>query len=172
MKKKSADNAILNPKDQVSETFIPFSFFWVFTWFALAFFMVTPICGQAKSHPIFDGDNLFHNLSQRWELDSENYRGNFRFTPYKPTYILLGRWTSDVNKMPTSLNPEYSVETPIALNSTELKFQISFKTKIVRGLFFNNLDIWAAYTQKSHWQVYNADLSRPFRETNYEPELI
>ncbi len=143
-----------------------------FAGFTLVFLVLSGVYAQGKKHPMFDRDTLFETLSQRWELDSENYRGNFRITSYKPTYILLSRWTSDTNKQPASLNPDYVADAPIALNTTELKFQISFKTKIVRGLFFNNLDIWAAYTQKSHWQVYNAELSRPFRETNYEPELI
>jgi phospholipase A1 len=128
--------------------------------------------GQSSKHPIFDKDTLFETLSERWELNSEDRNGNFRITSYKPTYMLLARWTSNTNKKPASLNPNYVVNTPVEINTTELKFQISFKTKIIRGLLFNHLDVWAAYTQKSHWQVYNSELSRPFRETNYEPELI
>ncbi len=111
-------------------------------------------------------------FATRWELDAEDKRGTFQIRPYKPTYILLGRWSDHPNRQPTSPNPNNSVATPLDVDATEAKYQISFKTKLWEGLFGRHGDLWMGYTQQSNWQVYNKRFSSPFRETDYEPELM
>jgi len=54
----------------------------------------------------------------------------------------------------------------------EAKFQLSFKVKAWQDVFGQDIDIWLAYTQLSFWQLYNSAFSAPFRDTNYEPELL
>ncbi|HEY7746405.1 MAG TPA: phospholipase A [Desulfuromonadales bacterium] len=55
--------------------------------------------------------------------------------------------------------------TAVSSRDAELKYQFSFKQQIYDGLFF-------AYTQKSFWRILDQEESRPFRETNYNPELF
>jgi len=114
------------------------------------------------------------NMTQRWELDTTAVRGTFLLTPYKPIYILLGKFTSNPNEQPYSLNdsPEYVTPEGINYDNLEIKFQLSFKTKVLQSFLWGHADLWVAYTQKSFWQIYNVKLSRPFREINYEPEVI
>jgi len=76
------------------------------------------------------------------------------------------------NSQPTSENPLYSLPYRVAYNNYEAKFQLSFKTKALQGIFRGYGDLWIGYTQKAHWQLYNTKLSRLFRELNYEPEVI
>lgn len=113
-------------------------------------------------------------MSQRWELDSTTTRGTFLITPYKPIFLLPARWTSKTNETPHSGNDaeDYIVPEGSNYNNVEVKFQISFKTKLLQGVLWRKADLWVGYTQVSHWQLYTTSLSRPFREINYEPELI
>lgn len=109
-------------------------------------------------------------------LDDNSSKSLFKIRPYKPIYFLVANYTNNVNSSPSSGNPLNTVQNPQSLDRTELKFQLSFKAKIakIRSILGMNInaDLFAAYTQTSRWQFYNTDESRPFRETNYEPELF
>ncbi len=127
---------------------------------------------QAQVNSFYGKPIENRTLSDRWELDSATRRGTFLITPYKPMFVTAGRWSSNPNGQPVSENPLYNYPFNIALGKYEAKYQLSLKVKALQGIFWGHGDLWVGYTQKSHWQIYNLAYSRPFRETNYEPELI
>jgi phospholipase A1 len=57
------------------------------------------------------------------------------------------------------------------MDKLEAKFQLSIQFDIWNNINDSNIDLYIAYTQQAFWQVYNRDVSSPFRETNYEPEV-
>ncbi|HEX7815697.1 phospholipase A [Dyella sp.] len=111
-------------------------------------------------------------LDSRWELSPNTKLGTFNIRGYKPVYIMPVFATSNQNDQPRSPNPDNNVGTPQQLQNIEAKFQLSLKTKVWQDIFGDNGDLWVGYTQSSRWQVYNSQISRPFRETNYEPEAM
>lgn len=127
---------------------------------------------------VFGQDSLYvpKTLAESWEIGSDSHSRDqlFRISEYKKLYVLFANYTTDLNKQPTSDNPKNVAPEPIPYTDTELTFQLSFKTKALRNILGEKIggDVWVAYTQSSRWQVYNEELSRPFRETNYEPEAI
>ena len=110
-------------------------------------------------------------LSQRWDLDGQ--RGAL-FAPraHQPVYILPATWTDRVNDRPSSPAPAHSATEDLALKAVEVKYQLSLKAKFAHSVLGTPASLWGGYTQSSRWQVYNGAISRPFRETNYEPELM
>ena len=110
-------------------------------------------------------------MSKIWELDREDQQGTFHLMEYQPMYIMPMRFTDRPTEQPRSLNTERPIPEHRDYQQIELKFQVSLKAKILQDAFGKG-DVWVAFTQQAHWQMYNGGLSRPFRELNYEPELI
>jgi len=102
-------------------------------------------------------------LSDRIEEDAD--RKTFTLTARKPNYI-MHTYLSDPNQEPYEFTEESD-----ELDNSEIKFQLSFQTKLSDNMFGQQADLWFSYTQVAYWQLYNSDISAPFRETNYEPEI-
>jgi phospholipase A1 len=89
---------------------------------------------------------------------------------YNQNYLLFARWTDNVNTAPYA--PIFAAAgEPEKLDDVEAKFQLSFKMRLWTT-DDRRWGVWLAYTQQNQWQVYNNDISRPFRETNYMPEVF
>lgn len=105
---------------------------------------------------------------QSWELVPTARRGVFSFRPHHENYLLLANYSSQSNTQP------YRELTPAGLppKRVEITYQLSFKVKAAEQLAGLPVDIWLGYTQQSFWQAYNRAASSPFRETNYQPEVM
>ncbi len=118
-------------------------------------------------------------LTRLWNLDNrvmsdESKLGRLR--PHRQNYLIV-RKSTNPNNQPSSPTVGHTVLAPMDMDALESKFLISFKADITKQadvdfLGFKTFRLWGAYTQQSHWQVFNTRNSSPFRETNYEPELI
>jgi len=111
-------------------------------------------------------------LSLAYDLDKNSERGTWTVRPHRPTYLLPLFYTFDPNLGPSTPSQDKEEFTSNDTRNTELKFQLSLKTKVMEDLFDTSADLWFGYTQESHWQVYNEDNSRPFRATDYQPEIF
>jgi phospholipase A1 len=89
----------------------------------------------------------------------------FLLLSHRPNYILPVTYNLSPNDEPFGLEEG-------TLDEVEMKFQVSLKVQLGEGVFGDRGSLYAAYTNRSWWQTYNADKSRPFRETNHEPELF
>jgi phospholipase A1/A2 len=107
-------------------------------------------------------------IDTAWGFDQGSNR--YVIDLYNQNYLLVARWTDDVNSAPYKPIFQAAGEQE-NLDNTEAKFQISFKLRLWTT-DDRRWGVWAAYTQQNQWQVYNADISRPFRETNYMPEVF
>lgn len=114
----------------------------------------------------------FSPLSLAYDLDQNSERGTWTVRPYRPNYVLPLFYTFEPNLNPDTPSQDAESYTSNEIRNTDLKFQLSLKSKVGEDLFGTNADLWFGYTQQAHWQVYNEDNSRPFRATDYKPEIF
>jgi phospholipase A1/A2 len=107
-------------------------------------------------------------IDMAWGFLPDSNRAYIRL--YYPNYILFARYTTNLNLEPYEPLRDESVKA-FDFENIEAKFQLSFKARLLTTSD-RRWGLWFAYTQESWWQVYNADISRPFRENNYMPEVL
>jgi phospholipase A1 len=107
-------------------------------------------------------------IDSAWGFLPDSRRAYVRL--HEPNYLLFARYTTDVNRGPyeplfDAFAEDYDFE------DVEAKFQLSVKGRLATT-DDRRWGLWFAYTQQNQWQVYAGDISSPFRETNYMPELF
>lgn len=118
-------------------------------------------------------------LTRAWNLDGRARESGTHLTPLRPyrTSYLIARSSTRMNTQPNSPAPGHVTPAPLDFDAMEAKFQFSFKAEIMNYrhislLGFDDFRLWGAYTQQSNWQAFNTRNSSPFRNSDYEPELI
>lgn len=116
-------------------------------------------------------------LSLAYDLDKNSEQGTWTVRPHRSIYLLPAYVQYNPNRHPKTPNQDptdaqFDDYGNKYADNLELKSQISLKTKILEDVFDTNADVWFGYTQQMHWQVYNSEHSRPFRATDYMPEVF
>ena len=117
----------------------------------------------------------FSDLSRFWELEAGSDCGSLRIRGYRPT-SLSWIYADSVNTQPGSPAPDHTAATALPYDTHETRIQLSVRTKLAQGLLTHQQttlrdSLWFGYTQQSYWQLFNGDISRPFRTTDHEPEI-
>jgi phospholipase A1 len=125
----------------------------------------TPASVKAAVAPVTARPSM---LDETWGFNPEANKYLLRY--HRANYILPVSYTDSVNQEPFSPIFEAAASDQ-KLQDTEARFQLSFKNRLWTT-DERDWGLWVAFTQQSQWQVYNSGTSRPFRETNYQPEIF
>ncbi len=140
----------------------------------------TPITAPAPAPAVTAGSpdcrsSPQSTLSRYWELESGSDCGRFNIRGYKPISLsVIG--ADSVNTAPSTPTAGHTASYQPYLQG-EMRIQLSVRTKLASG-FLTHSDpvkrdsLWFGYSQQSYWQLFNEQLSRPFRNTDHEPELM
>ncbi len=128
------------------------------------------VFAQPNQVEIEDSVEVIAVLAERDEDEEETVDNPNVFVAHKQNYVFPISYTSALNReVYDEINPEISS----FYQSEEVNFQISLKVQVNNdSLFFRNDSLQAGLTLEAWWQLYSNDVSSPFRETNYQPEVF
>lgn len=121
-------------------------------------------------------------MTRHWDLDENLRKHSFVLRPYRLNYFLPVAYNSSPND-----DAGLDFDPRAKAQFIEAKYQFSIKVKLTEDVLGDKLknvfakdkntgitgmDLWFAYTQLNFGQLYNSAFSAPFRDTNYEPELL
>jgi phospholipase A1 len=106
-------------------------------------------------------------VERREQQEIELQEEWFALTPHRTNYILPVTYLHNPD-----FSPYRSFGETDKIKNIEAKYQLSVRTLLWPRMFGSQVNTWFAFTLQSYWQIYSADISAPFRETNYEPELF
>ncbi|MBQ4834631.1 phospholipase A [Pseudoalteromonas sp. MMG010] len=112
-------------------------------------------------------------LDKRMAREKVSGKNRNVITPHRRNYILPVSYVSHPNARPFDGFDELSDDdSGEPLDNLEAKYQLSIKVPLYDGFDDEDQGVFFGFTLQSYWQVYNKDISSPFRETNYEPEIF
>ena len=103
-------------------------------------------------------------LDKRTESAKKAISNPFSISQHKRNYILPVTYTTRQNTSTVDILNKENVD------NVEAKYQISVKLPLYIDQNSTS-GLYLGFTAKSYWQVYNSDVSKPFRATDYEPEM-
>lgn len=119
-----------------------------------------------------DAAKQLSSLDKRVARERVSEKNRNVLTPHYRNYILPVSYIRNPNSRPFDGLKSIDGETGEALDNFEAKYQLSLKVPLYNNFADSDQAIYMGFTLQSYWQLYNKDISSPFRETNYEPELF
>jgi phospholipase A1/A2 len=108
-------------------------------------------------------------ISERLLKESRSEFDPYVITPHRVNYFLPALTTNAINKDVYNSFDGYEGN----LEDIEAKFQLSLKVPMnSESIFIEGDGVYLGFTLQSWWQVYASNISKPFRESNYQPEVF